>query len=74
MVLLLQLQGHILKTQLFTNVEREDASLDINIQLILVESLDSIMYNHVSIVKMLNIFGIQLKQLMKGQRKSERTD
>ena len=32
---------------LFTNVEREDASLDINLQLILVESLDSIMYNHV---------------------------
>ena len=32
---------------LFTNVEREHAFLDINLQLILVESLDSIMYNHV---------------------------
>ena len=32
---------------LFTIVEREDASLDINIQLILVESLDPIVYNHV---------------------------
>ena len=27
--------------------EKEDASLDINLQLILVESLDPIMYNHV---------------------------
>ena len=31
----------------YTADEREDASLDINMQLILVESLDPIMYNHV---------------------------
>ena len=31
----------------FTPDEKEDASLDINLQLILVESLDPIMYNHV---------------------------
>ena len=31
----------------YTADEKEDASLDINLQLILVESLDPIMYNHV---------------------------
>ena len=31
----------------YTPDEKEDASLDINMQLILVESLDPIMYNHV---------------------------
>ena len=31
----------------YTPDEKEDASLDINLQLILVESLDPIMYNHV---------------------------
>ena len=31
----------------YTPTEKEDASLDINLQLILVESLDPIMYNHV---------------------------
>ena len=31
----------------FTGDEKEDASLDINLQLILIESLDPVMYNHV---------------------------
>ena len=31
----------------YTPDEKEDASLDINLQLILVESMDPIMYNHV---------------------------
>ena len=31
----------------YTPDEKEDASLDINLQFILVESLDSVMYNHV---------------------------
>ena len=31
----------------YTSDKKEDASLDINLQLILVESLDPIMYNHV---------------------------
>ena len=31
----------------FTGDEKEDASLDINLQLILIDSLDPIMYNHV---------------------------
>ena len=59
----------------YTADEKEDASLDINLQLILVESLDPIMYNHVVNCKdAKHIWEKQLRQLMKGLRRSERID
>ena len=58
----------------YTADEKEDASLDINLQLLLVESLDPTMYNHVVNCKDANIYGKQLRQLMKGLRRSERID
>ena len=54
-------------------IEREDASLDINLQLILVESLDSIMYNHVVNFKDAKHIWDTIETINEGQRKSERT-
>ena len=58
----------------YTPDEKEDDSLDINLQLIIVESLDLIMYNRVVNCKDAKNIWETIEAIMKGLRKLERID